>query len=236
MFKILFITIFLPFIIANPFVAIRPAIRPGYSIPKWGRIVGGEVIGIENAPHQISLQDGTFHICGGSVIAPGWVLTAAHCTDGNNANRLSIRAGSSRYSTGGTIVGVQQIFQHPKYNPYTIDFDYSLLKLSESLKFSEQTKSIALPAQDAKVENGTLCTVTGWGNTQNVQESREILRSANVPKVDQDECNEAYKTFGGVTDRMICAGFPNGGVDACQGDSGGPLVSIKDNLLIGGKS
>jgi len=46
----------------------------------------------------------------------------------------------------------------------------------------------------------------------------------NVPIVSREECNEDYKTYGGITENMICAAAPDGGRDACQGDSGGPLV------------
>jgi trypsin len=211
MFKIIVIATLLPFIIANPLL------RPRFTIPYWGRIVGGDVIGIEKAPHQISLQDGSFHICGGSIIAPDLVLTAAHCTDGSSASRLRIRAGSDRYASGGVVIRVAKIIQHVKFDYSSIDYDYSILKLSEKLEFSDQIQSIALPLQDEKVEDGTECAVSGWGNTQSIQESRDILRSATVPKVNQALCHEAYKSFGGITDRMICAGFPKGGVDACQG-------------------
>lgn len=73
--------------------------------------------------------------------------------------------------------------------------------------------------------------MTGWGNTQSSTESTFWLRSANVPAVNQTKCSDAYREFGGVTDRMICAGYEKGGKDACQGDSGGPLVY--ENKLVG---
>jgi trypsin len=195
--------------------------------PQDGKIVGGLEINIELAPYQISLQDRGFHICGGSIISENFVLTAAHCTHGNSAKSLKIRAGSDKYRSGGVLIQVEEIIQHEDFNYQIIDFDFSLLKLDQSLEFSEKIRSIALPEQNEVVEDDTLCFVTGWGNTQNVQESREKLRAAFVPSVNQTSCTEAYESFGGITDQMICAGFRRGQVDACQGDSGGPLVAEK---------
>jgi trypsin len=213
MFRLILIAVVLPFIAAVPLV------RPRYWVPEW-RIVGGNVIGIEDAPYQISLQlkGSSFHTCGGSIIAPNLILTAAHCTDGSSASRFQIRAGSEKYSSGGVQVNVEKIFQHEKFDYFTIDFDYSILKLESSLEFSDKIKPVKLAGKDQKIPDGTNCTVTGWGNTQSSQESREILRAAFVPKFSHEKCNEAYKSYGGITDRMICAGFPSGGVDACQGE------------------
>lgn len=212
MFRLIIIAICAPLIIGSPLI------RPRYWIPPWSRIVGGKEINIETAPYQISLQSGNFHTCGGSIISENLILTAAHCTDGATANRLHIRAGSNKNSNGGVVVKVQKIFQHLKYDRFSIDFDYSILKLEENLKFSKQIKAIQLATQDQDVADDTECVVTGWGNTQSSQESNKVLRSATVPKFNQKECNEAYTSYGGITDRMICAGFSKGGVDACQGN------------------
>ncbi|EJY58048.1 AAEL017520-PA [Aedes aegypti] len=62
-------------------------------------------------------------------------------------------------------------------------------------------------------------------------ESNDVLRAAYVPAVSQEECSDFYVIYVGVTDRMVCAGFKEGGKDACQGDSGGPLVD--GNTLVG---
>lgn len=66
---------------------------------------------------------------------------------------------------------------------------------------------------------------------KNPGDSRYHLRAAEVPVVNQEACGQAYESFGGITDRMICAGHTEGGKDACQGDSGGPLVA--EGKLIG---
>lgn len=62
------------------------------------------------------------------------------------------------------------------------------------------------------------------GHTLNSAESREILRGAFVPIVNQDTCIKMYKRKNKVTPQMICAGYLEGGKDSCQGDSGGPLT------------
>lgn len=182
-----------------------------------GKIVGGLPIGIDQAPYQISLQDRGFHICGGSIIAPNFILTAAHCTQSNEAKNLKIRAGSSKYMSGGVEIQVKTITQHPDFDYWTIDYDFSVLELEEDLEFSDKIAPIELPQQDEEVIDGILCFVTGWGNTQNSDESRTILRGAFVPSVAQESCLNAYGGFGEITDRMICAGYAAGGKDACQG-------------------
>lgn len=230
------LVLILPFAFATPFI--RPRL-----FPFGGKIVGGLPITIQDASYQISLQTRNFHICGGSVISENFVLTAAHCTSGQSASSLTIRAGSDLYRSGGVVVRVEKILQHEKFDYSKIDFDFSLLKLAAPLNFSDLIQPIALPSQDEIVEDDSLCIVTGWGNTQNSQESRDKLRAAYVPSVNQAECDAAYRNFGGITDRMICAGYKSGGKDACQGlllerrllrrflnylftgDSGGPLVS-----------
>lgn len=209
MWKAVILALIIPMVIATPMV--RPRYFP------FGKIVGGLPIGIEIAPYQISLQTRNFHICGGSVISENFILTAAHCTSGQSVSSLTIRAGSDLYKYGGVVVKVEKILQHEKFDYSKIDFDFSLLKLAEPLTFSKQISPIALPSQDEPVEDDSLCFVTGWGNTQNSQESRDKLRAAFVPSVNQEECNTAYESFGGVTDRMICAGYKVGGKDACQG-------------------
>ncbi|XP_055700154.1 trypsin-1-like isoform X2 [Phlebotomus papatasi] len=86
-------------------------------------------------------------------------------------------------------------------------------------------------SEDEQVPDGTMLMVSGWGDTQNAHESRNQLRAAKVPKYNDKACNDAYKGFGGITERMMCAGVLEGGKDACQGDSGGPLTW--DGVVVG---
>jgi trypsin len=219
-----FLKIFLPIPIIGHFSflgALFHLPKPRLEDHRGSRIVGGQPINITQAPHQVSLQSSGSHICGGSIIAQNWVLTAAHCTDGNSASRLTVRVGSSLYASGGEVVKIKRIVQHEKFNYNTIDYDFSLLELEQNLTLSAAKKKIALPKQNQAVKDGTECVVSGWGNTQNSNESRNNLRAAKVPSVNQADCDDAYSSFGGVTDRMLCAGYTEGGKDACQGDSGG---------------
>ncbi|GAB0097755.1 Trypsin-1 [Sergentomyia squamirostris] len=197
-----------------------------------GRIVGGYEVEIEDAPYQISLQYYNRHICGGTIINERFIMTAAHCTSGSSASSFGVRTGSSYHAKDGTVVRVKQVTVHPEYDPRTIDYDFSILELEEELTFNDACQPLKLPEQNQEVEEGSQLLVSGWGNTQNSQESTSKLRAAVVPKVTADVCSEAYRAFGGITDRMMCAGFvKEGGKDACQGDSGGPLVF--EDLLVG---
>lgn len=70
---------------------------------------------------------------------------------------------------------------------------------------------------------GTPLWVIGWGYMEEHGKLSERLQQAEVQLIDKRSCNQAAY-HGDVTDRMLCAGLPQGGVDTCQGDSGGPLL------------
>lgn len=134
---------------------------------------------------------------------------------------MKIRAGSTTHAENGILINIARIVQHAQFSFNTIDFDFSLLELETNITFDSTMQPIKLPEQNQEYPDNTPSIVSGWGNTQSVDESRDRLRSAVVPTVNQETCSEAYRDFGGVTERMICAGFlQDGGRDACQGDSG----------------
>lgn len=76
---------------------------------------------------------------------------------------LKVRIGSSMHNSGGQIINVRRIIVHPKFSSRTVDHDISLLQLSETLNLTTKIQPISLPAANANIVDGTLCTTSGWG-------------------------------------------------------------------------
>jgi len=199
-----------------------------------GYIVGGVAATSGQHPYIVSLQR-TSHSCGATIIAAGWLLTAAHCTTGVAASALNIRYNTLNHNSGGAMVKVATIFNHEQYNANTIDFDISLLKLATPLTLGQANAvAVALPAQGSDPAAGVNARVSGWGTTSEGGSIPTALRYVDVPIVARATCNTAY---GGnqISANMFCAGVLNvGGKDACQGDSGGPVVI--NNQVVGAVS
>uniref|UniRef100_A0A8C2THD4 Transmembrane serine protease 4 n=1 Tax=Coturnix japonica TaxID=93934 RepID=A0A8C2THD4_COTJA len=182
------------------------------------RVLGGRPAAIETWPWQVSLRYRGEHICGGSIIDPLWILTAAHCFS------WRVKAGSDVLS-GPATLAIEKVFLPEGTSTSPSNDDIALVKLQVPLHMSGETciKPICLPYFDENLEPGTPLWVIGWGYTQENGKLSETLQQAEVRLIDMQSCNlEAY--HGKVTQKMLCAGLPEGGVDTCQGDSGGPLL------------
>uniref|UniRef100_A0A1B0DA37 trypsin n=1 Tax=Phlebotomus papatasi TaxID=29031 RepID=A0A1B0DA37_PHLPP len=196
------------------------------------RIVNGMLVTIEDAPYQISLQIQGKHTCGGSIISPQYILTAAHCVRTNLRRRYTIRAGSSFHKFGGQVRNVAKIIKHPKYDPSTNNNDFAILKLVRKLKFNRKIKAIPLVNKSNVLKDGTKLMVSGWGQTKNPQDPNDQLHAVYVKKFNDAICHTLLRRKSkGITPKMFCAGTQEGDKDACQGDSGGPLVHGK--VLVG---
>lgn len=186
-------------------------------------IVGGEPARQGEIPWMVSLQSRSGHFCGGSLIAKNWVLTAAHCVDGQSASSIpEVLVGlySQKQKGNAESFKVAKIIIHPQWNRRALDYDYALIQLSGESK----VQPVLLNQADFRVNDAvpTMVVTAGWGLTsQSSWLTTDILNKVNVPMVSHQACNQSYG--GRITNQMVCAGYPEGGKDACQGDSGGPL-------------
>ena len=206
------------------------------SVVPQARVVGGWKAEITQWPWQVKVFMHTAHgvgHCGGSLIGNDWVLTAAHCVnltdDSHNriaVERFTVRLGSSYASSGGRVVGVEQVIAHPGYSPNGHHHDIALLKLSESVLGTKEVKPVQLASDNLERLFGGVsdcAVVTGWGRVKfDDKAGSEELRAVGLPIVSNDQCQAVYRD---VTDAQICAGYRDGGRDSCRGDSGGPLVA-----------
>ncbi|OCT93742.1 transmembrane protease serine 2 [Xenopus laevis] len=219
-------------------------INCGLSTKVDSRIVGGTVAIAGDWPWQISLlkQVGSStYLCGGSIITPYWIVTAAHCVYGSTStpSAFKVFAGTlslQSFSSAGYLVGKALV--HPNYASSTQNYDVALLKLTSALVFTNNLRPVCLPNVGMSWAEGQPCWISGWGTTSDGGSISYSLMAASVPLISSITCNQAAVYGGAITSSMICAGYLSGGTDTCQGDSGGPLVTKTNSLwwLVGDTS
>ena len=196
------------------------------------KIVGGQPARIDNWPWQVwvigAAPDGWRLTCGGSIIAPRWILTAAHCLTDDNGTSLadlgyefSVVFGEDRPQRNPG-VPVDRLIPHERYNPSIFANDIALIRLADNIPGNRSIQLSSERTDGVFARAGLCATVTGWGTINEGGDASDTLRRADLPIMATGACNEAYP--GQVTSGNICAGYEQGGVDSCQGDSGGPLI------------
>ncbi|XP_056012616.1 fibrinolytic enzyme, isozyme C-like [Ostrea edulis] len=199
------------------------------------RIVNGQEASPGAWPWQVSLQlqqFGTFyHICGGSLVRPNWVVTAAHCVDGQQRRNLRIEAGIHKVSEAGETRTIIGIIEHPQYSSSGAGFsnDIALLELDSPFSVGGDIELATLPTDSNEYfTNINDCYITGWGRTSGGGLTSDVLMEAKMTNIANTECQNLWTSVNGaaIYDTHICPyeEFKS----ACNGDSGGPYVCLKN--------
>ncbi|MFD6416541.1 S1 family peptidase [Streptomyces sp. NPDC060194] len=212
-----------------------------------GAVIGGEPAQITASPWTVALSsrdrfgdERSGQFCGGALVGPTTVVTAAHCLGRDvlgvplrRLTDLTVLAGRTDLrGDAGREITVRSVRINPAYDPASNAGDLAVLTLAEALP-AEDAVPLAR-AGDPAYRPGTRATVYGWGDTTGRGDYATSLRAASVGVLPDTTCERAYPGDGNGTYRrrsMLCAGETEGGRDACQGDSGGPLVA--EGRLIG---
>src|SRR5215213_4821082 len=174
-----------------------------------GAVTGGRPA-TEAYPWQAALADDGGQFCGGSLVRPDWVLTAAHCADGEDAAKLKVILGRHKLSSSdGEEIQVAQIVVNEQYaSDENGGHDVALLRLDRP--------SAAVPVRIVSTGEAALwaagkpARVIGWGSSVFlVGPGSDDLQEVDVPMVSDEDCDTSYNALSPYVfdpETMVCAG------------------------------
>jgi len=205
------------------------------------KIVGGESVPISELPWTAALvrkRNATVKgpYCGGTLVSDRYVVTASHCVDGFDAEKIQVWLNEEDFrkedeNLNGTLrVDVAEIIMHPDYDRKKIANDIALLRLAQPVDIEAIIRPACIPADNSETYDNEDAIVAGWGATEQGGSVSSTLQKVTVPVIPNKTCNWRSLYLGRITESQLCAGeLASGGKDSCQGDSGGPLVVTHKN-------
>ncbi|XP_057692146.1 hepatocyte growth factor [Corythoichthys intestinalis] len=213
-------------------VAVGELSSVGCFVHKRTRIVGGSPLSVSAGSWMVSIQKGSSHWCGGSLIREEWVLTDRQCFSScvPDLSEYRVWLGVSDIASGGPDGATRQEIRIAQVICGPEGSSLALLRLSKPALPADNVHTIQLPVDGCSIPEGTLCKMYGWGETKGTGYDG-ILKAVNLPMVSNEKCREQHRGSLHITNSKICAGGRrNEGV--CERDYGGPLVCQDGELKV----
>ena len=199
-------------------------------------IIGGNEAFIGRYPYQVEVfasgDNGDDLVCGGTLIDPEWVLTAAGCFTPTLSKVAIGRHNQTDADETYELIGINFAVIHPNFSPFYVDNDFLMIKLSAPSK----TPVITLNANPKLPKDSMNVTAMGWGDIDKESGlNNDVLREIELNVISNIQCSNVYdfeSTGVLITNNMLCAVTLTNDEGPCQGDKGGPIIIKGENATM----